>query len=297
LRQILACLLLAFAAGCTAPLPEARLPEAPGTIVARDGRVVSADELVAALSEVPLVVLGEVHDNPVHHARQAWTVGRLKPGGLAFEMVPSASEEGIQVFREQGGAPGAIGPAIGWDRLGWPDWTLYAPIFEAAPDAYVAGGGVSRADIRQAMASGAAGAYGTGARRLGLDQPLDPATRGEIEDEMIASHCNKLPRSVAEDMVEAQRLRDARFAAAMARAFANGQGRAAVLITGNGHARTDRGVPAYLRLVAPELPVLSVGMVELDAGEDPVAAASGLPFDFVWFSGRTEREDPCAAFK
>jgi len=291
LRCILACLLLSLSAGCATSLPQA-----PGTIVARDGRVLSENALAAALAEAPVVVLGEVHDNPVHHARQAWLVGRLKPGGIAFEMIPSASEEGIQVLLEQGGARGEIGPAIGWDRLGWPDWALYAPIVEAAPDAYVAGGGVARTDIRAAMEEGAARAYGTGAKRLGLDEPLDPSIRAAIEDEMVASHCNKLPRSVAAGMVEAQRLRDARFAAATGRAFANGQGRAAVLITGNGHARTDRGVPAYLRVAAPELPVLAVGMVELEPGADPVAAAAGLPYDFVWFSDPTPREDPCAAF-
>lgn len=290
--RILACLAALLTVGCAAsPLPM------PGAIVARGGAIVTEDELVAALSKVPIVVLGEVHDNPVHHARQAWLVSRLKPGGLAFEMIPSASEEGIRVYLDQGGKRRGIGPAIGWDRMGWPDWDLYAPIVEAAPGAYIAGGGVSRADIRLAMMAGAAGAFGSGAGRLGLDRPLDPAVRAEIEDEMIASHCNKLPRSVAADMVEAQRLRDARFAAAVGRAFANGQGRAAVLITGNGHARTDRGVPAFLREAAPELPVLSVGMLELRQGEDPRAEAEGLPFDFVWFSDPAERDDPCGAFR
>lgn len=292
MRRILACLVLSLCAGCAAALPQA-----PGTIIARDGAVISAEALAGALAEVPIVVLGEVHDNPVHHARQAWLVRRIEPGGIAFEMIPSASEEGIQVFLAEGGDRGRIGPAIGWDRLGWPDWKLYAPIVEAGPGAYVAGGGVSRVDIRSAMEDGAAGAYGVGASRLGLDRPLDPATRAGIEEEMIASHCNRLPRDVAANMVEAQRLRDARFAAAVGRAFANGRGRAAVLITGNGHARTDRGVPAYLRLVAPSLPVLSVGMMELHPGADPVAEAAGLPFDFVWFADPAEREDPCAAFE
>jgi SAM-dependent methyltransferase len=78
---------------------------------------------------------------------------------------------------------------------------------------------------------------------------------------MIAAHCNMLPREAAGGMVEAQRLRDARFAAAAFRAFAAGGGQRAVLITGNGHARTDRGVPAYLKRVAPEVRVVSVGML------------------------------------
>jgi len=291
LRQALACILLLLCAGCAALDDGAR-----GPIFGRDGAVLSERDLVAALRTADIAVLGEVHDNPVHHARQARLVRALHPGGIAFEMEPSASEEGIQVFLSQGGARDRIGPAIGWKRLGWPDWAMYAPVFEAARGAYVAGGGVARSDLRLAIKVGAGVAYGRGADSLGLGLALDPATRTEIEDEMIAAHCNKLPRSAARGMVEAQRLRDARFAAAAYRALVAGGGKRAVLITGNGHARTDRGVPAYLRRVAPELRVLSVGQLELAPGADPVEAARGLPYDFVWFAAPAERDDPCAAF-
>jgi hypothetical protein len=171
---------------------------------------------------------------------------------------------------------------------------MYSPIFEAAEGAYVAGGGVSREILGWARREGAAKAFGNGAAALGLDRDLDAVTLASMEDEMIAAHCNMLPREAAGGMVEAQRLRDASFAAATLRAWAAGGGRT-VLITGNGHARTDRGVPAYLRLAVPELRVVSVGMVELTPGRDP-AAAAGLPYDYVWLSEPLEREDPCAAF-
>jgi len=180
--------------------------------------------------------------------------------------------------------------------MGWPEWPLYAPVFEAASGAYVAGGGVARSGIMTAIKGNAATAYGAGASDLGLDRPLEPAIRIEIEDEMIAAHCNKLPRRAAGGMVEAQRLRDASFATAVQRALAMGGGGRAVLITGNGHARTDRGVPAYLRVVAPDLVVLSVGMIELKPGADPAAAARGQPFDYVWLSDPAARPDPCAGF-
>jgi len=291
LRRILACIALLLATGCAGV--EA---ERPGLIIDSGGAVLTEAELVVALEQAQIVVLGEVHDNPVHHARQARLVRQLRPRGIAFEMVPQASEEGIQVFLAQGGDRSEIGPAIGWDRMGWPDWELYAPVFEAAAGAYVAGGGVARSEIRAAIESNAAAAYGAGASTVGLDRPLDPATRIEIEDEMIAAHCNKLPRRAAGSMIEAQRLRDARFANAARRALAMGGGGRAVLITGNGHARIDRGVPAYLTLVAPQLAVLSVGMIELKPGADPAAAARGLPFDYAWFSGQTKRPDPCAGF-
>lgn len=296
MRRILASLLLLLVPGCalTGAAPSS---EPAGAIIGPDAARLGESGLVAALRQADIAVLGEVHDNPVIHARQARLVRALGPGGIAFEMVPTASEEGIQAYLAQGGRPDGIGPAIGWDRLGWPDWSLYAPIFAAARGAYVAGGGVARTDLRLAMRTGAIVAYGRGAAGLGLGQPLDPATRAEIEDEMIAAHCDMLPREAAGGMVEAQRLRDARFAAAAFRAFAAGGGRGAVLITGNGHARTDRGVPAYLTRVAPKLRVVSVGMLELAPGEDPAAAAQGQPFDYIWFAPPAERADPCAGFE
>jgi uncharacterized iron-regulated protein len=295
LRRILACIAVLIAASCTSVAPERS-----GAIIGPDGVLLTEAALVAELAKAQIVVIGEVHDNPVHHARQARLVRALQPQGIAFEMVPEASEEGVQTFLAQGGARGEIGPAIGWERLGWPDWDIYAPVFEAAPGAYVAGGGVARRELRAAAEVGAATVYGAGASDVGLDQPLDPVTRIELEDEMIAAHCNKLPRQAAGNMVETQRLRDARFAAAVRRALAEGGGGRAVLITGNGHARTDRGVPAFLRVAEPGMTVLSVGMIETDngadAGADHGAASGGLPFDYIWLSDRAERPDPCEGF-
>lgn len=266
-----------------------------------EGRAIDRDTLVARLAGADYAILGEIHDNPVHHERQAALVEAIAPAGLAFEMVPAASEEGIAVFLAQGGARGEIGEAIGWERLGWPDWEFYAPIFEAAPGAYIAGGGVSRSDLTRAIRSDAAAAFGVGARFYGLDVPLAEAVRGALEDEMIAAHCNALPREAAGGMVEAQRLRDARFAHALRRAAAAGGGRA-TLITGNGHARTDRGVPAYLAAGEPGATVVSLGQIETRPGAaspSDYAAGGRLPYDYVWFSDGAPagRGDPCAAFR
>ena len=60
----------------------------------------------------------------------------------------------------------------------------------------------------------------------------------------------------------------------------------------NGHARTDRGAPLYLRRAAPETPYLSVGLLELDEG----AADRVDLYDFVIFTEIHDREDPCVAF-
>lgn len=288
--RIAACLALGLVAGCSS----AGGGEG-GAIIDPDGARLGEAELVRRLEAADIVILGELHDSPVHHARQARLVRALSPAGLAFEMVPADSEEGVEVFLAQGGSRGEIGPAIGWERLGWPDWELYAPIFEAAPEAYVAGGAPARAELRQAALAGAAAAWGGDAGDVGLDRKPDQATLRELEERMLAAHCGQIPRPVARQMVEAQRFKDARLAKAVLRARQRGGGQA-VLITGNEHARTDRGVPAYVSRLAPGLEVASVGMIELPAGAGPEEAARGLAYDYVWFSEEIEREDPCEDF-
>ena len=290
MRPLLLALCLQLLAGC------ATLAEVAGTdlVLRRDGTRMSEAELIAALAEADVVVIGEVHDNPVHHRRQARLVRALRPAAVAFEMIPEASEEGIAVFRAEGGSNAEIGPAIGWERLGWPDWELYRPIFEALGEAYIAGAGASRSEVRRAVARGAAIAWGPGAAEAGLAEPLPEPLRAEMEAEMMAAHCNRLPREAAARMVEAQRFRDARLARAVLRARRRGGGGRVVLITGNGHARTDRGAPAYIGRLAPDLRVLSVGQIELHPGEDPRAVARMAPYDFVWFSDPWPRPDPCA---
>lgn len=290
--------LLAGCLGSPSPAPErAGLPGSIWDV--QRGAEISREDLAAQLAQADFAILGEIHDNPAHHERQAWLVAEIAPGGLAFEMVPEGSEDGIQAFLAQGGSRGEIGPAIGWDRLGWPDWALYAPIFTASESAYIAGGGVPRKTLRAAMQAGAALAFGPGASAYGLDRPLPQLQAAAAKQQMIDSHCGKLPESAAGAMVEAQRLRDGSFAHALRRAAAAGGGKA-VLITGNGHAQKDRGVPRYLAAADPERAVGVLGQVEVhDAGKtwDDYATSVAELYDYVWFSEPAERGDPCAAFK
>ena len=100
-------------------------------------------------------------------------------------------------------------------------------------------------------------------------------------------------------MTRAQRARDAVMADSLLRYRIDG----AVLIAGDGHVRRDLAVPLYLSARAPGASVVSVALTEVQPGADDVnayetaAAGSSDPaFDYLWFSTRAEREDPCAGF-
>lgn len=261
-----------------------------------DGTRIDAPALAARLDAADIVILGEVHDNAAHHRAQAWAIGRLRPAGLAFEMIPRASEAGIRALLAEGGTPAEIGPAIGWERIGWPDWALYRPLFDSWRAQVYTGGALPMQALRDASAAGAAAAATDRRFAPVLATPLDAEAQAAAEDEMVAAHCDKLPRDAAPGMVEVQRLRDASFASAALRARAASGGQT-VLVTGNGHARTDRGVPFYLGAVAPELRVASLGLLETDATAPALGDYGALPYDYVWFTAPAERPDPCAAFE
>ena len=74
------------------------------------------------------------------------------------------------------------------------------------------------------------------------------------------------------------------------------------LIAGNGHVRSDRGVPWHIRRRQPEARVTSVLLLEVEEGKtDPAAYVprdpEGRPAaDTIIFTPRAKRDDPCVAY-
>jgi len=233
-----------------------------------------------------VVVLGEVHDNPAHHDAQAVAVAALAPAAIVFEML--SHEQAALVTPTLIGDAAAMAAALNWAESGWPDFAMYHPIFAAVPTAAIYGAQVSRAEAGLAFDQGAEAVFGAGAARFGLDMPLLPATQAAREAAQLAAHCDALPADILPGFVAAQRLRDARLAQMVLIAISETGGPVAV-ITGNGHARNDWGVPAVLAIAAPDVTVLSLGQLEAAPDGDP-------PFDLWVISDPVTREDPCAAF-
>ena len=130
--------------------------------------------------------------------------------------------------------------------------------------------------------------------------PLSPAQTASLAEEMRQSHCGKLPEPFIPKMALAQRARDTAMAIRMAQSDPSD---GAVLVTGAGHARRDRGVPFVLRHLLPGANTEALAFIEVQTrANEPDEYAQGfgvdaLPFDFVWFTPRLNDEDPCAAFK
>ena len=247
---------------------------------------IGPDDL-GALPPADVVILGEVHDNPHHHANQARAVAEIGAAALVFEMF--GPSEALGVTADTRGDAGALAAALGWEESGWPDFALYYPVFEAAPEAAVFGGALPRTEVRRAVQEGAAAVMGGGGALFGLDAPLEAEEQETREALQATAHCDALPPDLLPGMVEAQRLRDAGLAQAVVAALAETGGPVAV-ITGNGHARKDWGIPRMLARALPEASVLSVGQFE-------APPEAGTPFDVWLVTEPAERGDPCETFR
>ncbi len=233
-----------------------------------------------------VVVMGEIHDNPFHHAEQAARVTALDPAAIVFEMLTEDQAAAVTPLLRDDAA--ALEAALGWTASGWPDFAMYYPIF-AASAARIYGAAVPRENARRAMEAGIAGAFPGDAPLYGLDRPLPADEQAMREALQMAAHCDALPPEMLPPMVEVQRLRDAMLARAVMQAMADTGGPVAV-ITGNGHARRDWGVPSYLSRLDPALKVHVLGQTE-----DGAALDGG--FDEVLSHPAIDRPDPCAAFR
>lgn len=170
-----------------------------------------------------------------------------------------------------------------------PYFSMYHPIFTAAPEATIYGALVPRDAARSVYEDGLAAAFDGDAARYRLDEDLPPDQQAAREELQMRAHCDALPEDILPGMVAVQRLRDAVLARVTLQAMDETGGPVAV-ITGNGHARRDWGMPAVLERAAPDLDIWVLGQTEEDR---PLEG----DFDRVKSAPAPDRPDPCAAFQ
>lgn len=236
-------------------------------------------------------LLGEHHDNPMHHLNQTILMDVLGARAVVFEMLEP--DQGLAITPELRDSAPLLGAMLQWDTRGWPDFGMYYPLFTVGGGLPVFGGAVPSEEVRAAIVDGAAASFGIGAAVFGLDVPLPEAEQEAREAEQDAAHCNAMPPEMLGGMVEAQRLRDAGLAQAVLAALAETGGPVAVIL-GNGHARRDWGVPALLAVAAPDVSVVSIGQLEAAPEIGPEGAP---PYDYWFVTDGVDRGDPCEAFQ
>ncbi len=259
-----------------------------GTLLALTARatelLATPDALAAAMAGKRIVLLGEVHDNGTQHALRLaalkLAVERGAKPALAFEQFDEARQADIDrarrerprdaehLIREAKGAPS-------WR------WEFYRPFVQLALDYDLAivAANLSRADAMQ-IALGS--------------QPFDtsalPAPYLRAHERAIAKgHCDLLSADELPGRARAQIARDRTLAEAIRPHAARG----VVLLTGNGHARIDVGVPFWLTATERAVSV-AVGVLERDETAPPAEVAEQRAwFDAYLVTEAAERPDPC----
>ncbi len=309
--QLLLCSVLFIGSGCTASEWETTHglghPLTGKIWDVSTASFIDRTELVSRMAHARFVLLGENHDNPDHHRLQAELLRRLVNVGrrpaVGFEMLDLDDETAIarHLARAPKDATG-LGKAVGWKQRGWPDWKYYQPIAQVALDAGlpIVAMNLRRSIVKTLRRDGVAGLKRELVRKLELDRPVPPDLWKTMADDLRRAHCGYAAEDHLETMIMIQRARDARMAERMI--SADGPD-GLVLVAGAGHARIDYGVPTYIRARAREQSVISLAFMEVQEGKStPKAYAAGfglntLPFDFVWFTPRRVKMDPCDEFK
>lgn len=289
LRRGPVALLIIFVAGCAGLPGEKAIAPVPGSIWdTRAQAYVSTEVVQRAVRESNLVLLGETHDNLEHHRLQRELLGHVIAAGrrpaLVMEQLDREFQPALDAERTRAGRTAeSVLDAGRFNRRGW-QLHGYQPLVELALqyELPLVAANVSRNDARAIVRDPASAGLPP------VDRQVEDALAGDIE----RSHCGQKPEpALLTGMVTAQRARDA----AMAQALQKQAARGAVLIAGGGHVRADRGAPLYLA----ERPLV-IAFLEVDTSRRSVKSyldnefATARSFDYVWFTERAARPDPCA---
>lgn len=250
----------------------------------------SLPRLIKELAKADYVLLGEAHDDPMHHKLQHQILDLLIKAGrkpaVVFEMF-NREDEGliISTTRRFPLDSDRIAAAVDWEDSGWPDWNMYRPIVQTALDAGlpVVAGNLSRLKARQLIMDQASFMPNIKTlTQLGMREPLPKLQHKLLQNKITTAHGERIPHSIIKGMVIAQRLRDATMAEAM---ISRNLGNGAVLIAGQEHVRADYGVPHYLRFREPEARIISLAFELNGKFEEELQSddRSRHPFDYIWF--------------
>jgi uncharacterized iron-regulated protein len=244
-----------------------------------------------------IVLLGEVHDNPVQQRLRLEVLRRAFEAGWrpAIAMEQLDREHQVDIERARMERPLDENYLIekaatehGKSINGW-NWEYYRPYVALALEYHVPllAANLSRSDAQKIVELGNSAVFDDSTERLlGLDRDLRSLLAAQ-ENEIDAGHCHALPKELLPAMARAQLARDAVMAGVLREHAARG----VVLLAGDGHARRDIGVPTWFD--PPTLArVFAVGFLERHDRAPPAAA-----FDAVVTTDAAPRPDQCATLR
>ena len=251
-------------------------------------------ELVNKIKGYDHILIGEVHDNPIHHERQAKIINSLgaQIKSVIFEQLVDSQDAVLNKYNKSAKKDySKLEQELKWQATGWPAWKIYEPVFDASysSGATVIHGLFSKNKLMDIYRQGLKDSFNK--NEILYDEAMTyPNDKKSTQlDVIFESHCKLMPRESLTRMLDIQIARDAYMAK---RLLTNKK--PSVLISGNGHVRKDVGVPHFLR----DTKVVSIIQEEYEeSAPSSPGKESRLTADFVWYSKPHPREDQCLKLK
>ncbi|MCI1898207.1 MAG: ChaN family lipoprotein [Enterobacter sp.] len=244
----------------------------PGSHIqnAHTGSTLTPEALLSALSDAPIVIVGEEHTNVAHHAIELWLLQNLqskrKQGSVLMEMIAADQQPAVNDVKQalQGGATmrdPRIQEALRWNP-GWP-WALYGDLVKAAlrGDYPLLAANIPRAQVSTL--------YKKPTFPAG-EHSAQPAVRDALSAIIYLMHGGEIAPEQLTAMLSIQQNRD-RF---MAQQLIDAP-KPALLFAGGYHAAKDVGVPLHIQDLNGPKPLVVI--LAADGATPSVKQA-----DYIW---------------
>lgn len=256
--------------------------------------------VLTRMDKANVILLGETHDNPLHHDIQLKLLNaRIEAGArpaLLMEQLDTVNQPALDKALAGSDREETLKSVTG--LIKFTDWKFYRPFLVTAVDNKlpVIAANISSRQLQPVIWQGFSAFDADALKRMAVEEVWSEGRENYMRTHMGGAHCGKLRDSLREGLARGQRLRDA----LMADAAVPSIGRGIVAIVGSSHARRDVGMPLYISARDPAARIFSIGFVEVIPGRNApdtyeTDSVSGeIPFDAIWFTPRVARTDPCA---
>ncbi len=252
------------------------------------------------LQEYRLVLVGEKHDNTVHHQIKRRILAHLTNDQthVIFEMLDESQRPLIARLTANDSLE-AIRTKLQWHDSQW-SWDDYGPQIHTVlqHQGTIHPGNLSEERVH-ALYQGEHQGLQFNPRFASL-QALNHKQSSLILDQLYISHCEIIPREALNSMLTIQVARDSSMAHSMLMASEGQSSANSILVAGGFHTRRDLGVPVHLSARSAQADAIIVRLEEVDPvlidPRNHDMATTDIA-DFLWFTPAAPKQDYCAGLR
>ncbi|OGG96755.1 MAG: hypothetical protein A2527_04155 [Candidatus Lambdaproteobacteria bacterium RIFOXYD2_FULL_50_16] len=272
------------------------------------GEVQSETRLFAEIDQAQIILIGETHDNPVHHQFQRQVLKRLGPKKpvLTIELFAQEQTSMLMLYATgKGDWSNDLRKGLNWESQDNELWQAYLGLIEEARllKLELAGIDLDRALIRRLTKLGRQNLTPLEQAQLPPVTSSSDAYKQLMYANFTADHCGWSDPELLEKLYQVWQIRNEVMAENLARLHRAHPERPIVVALGAGHIQYGQAVLARLKSKLPGVKMFALAMQEVDREARPLAeyyepkVDFGPPFEWLQFTHRTRWEDPCETFK